>query len=157
MLLVLVLITAITLIVWGVSRFMAIKICPACVGVSGTWLILIFGVLIGALQIEAWQLIIAILMGGTVVGIAFQGEKSIKWASENPMWWKLVIVLPGFLAVYGAIQYMSWMTFIFAVAILGLVMYAFFVRKHGRGAARDIDRGDSVTVKNLEKKLDKCC
>lgn len=157
MLLALILIIIITLLAWAVSRFMAIKICPACVGVSGTWLLLTLGVLMGLLDPETWRLIIAILMGGSVVGIAFQGEKSIKWAAENPMWWKIIIVLPGFLAVYGAVKYMSWMTLVFAVAILGIVMYSFFVRKHDRDKTRGIHGGESATVHDLEKKLDKCC
>ena len=152
----LILITLITLIVWRISQVVGIKICPACVGVSSAWLILTAGVLTEMLSSNSWQMIIAILMGGSVVGIAFQGEKSIKWAEKNPMWWKLIVVLPGFLAVYGAIKYMSWGTLAGAIVVLGAVMYVFFVRK-GKVSPQQVHRNDDPSVKKLEKDLEKCC
>ena len=155
MLLAILLILLITLAVWGLSKAIAIKICPACVGVSGTWLLLMLGVLTGILDPNRWVGIIAILMGGSVAGIAFQGEKSIKWAQNNQVWWKLLVMLPGFLAVYGAVNYINWGTFAFAIVALGLVMYAFFLRK--KSEPHVPHPTDSSGVQKIEKGLEECC
>ena len=59
----------ITVIAWAFDKKLPIRICPVCAGVSLTWLWLLLGMGYGLLSIEKYQLITAILMGGSVVGI----------------------------------------------------------------------------------------
>lgn len=124
--------------------------------VSSTWLVLTLGILTQVLNPEPWKMIVAMLMGGSVVGIAYQGEKAIGWAAQNPMIWKLLVLIPGFLVAYGAVQYMNFWTLGGAVIVLGTVAYLFFVHKTRHGTPK-ISHGDSREIKEIEKGLEKCC
>ncbi len=133
-----------------------IKICPVCMAVSGTWLALTLGILVGVLNPEPWKMVVVMLMGGSVGGIAYQGEKVLKWAGQNPMLWKMFLLPPGFVAAYGAVQYMSFWTFGGALVVMVVVAYLFFMRKD-RPDPHKLDRGDSTRVQDIEKGLEKCC
>ncbi|MBI4135477.1 hypothetical protein HY477_01970 [Candidatus Uhrbacteria bacterium] len=133
------------------------KICPVCMAVSGTWLALTLGILVGVLNPEPWKLVIAMLAGGSVVGIAYQGEKAIKPAAQNPMLWKMLVLPPGFLAAYGAVQWMSFWTLGGAVIVLVATAYLFFIRRGLRGAAHGLHSGDASNVEKIEKGLERCC
>ena len=125
--------------------------------VSGIWLLLMLGILMDLLNPESWKLVIAILMGGSVVGIAYQGEKVIKWAAQKPMLWKMLVLPPGFLAVYGAVQYMSFWTFGGAVIVLAATAYLFFIRRGVSGTPHTAHLNDASNVQKIEKGLEQCC
>lgn len=73
-----------TVIVWGFNKKLPVKICPICAGVSLTWLWMLLGMGYGLLPIEKYQLVTAILMGGSVVGITDKlGEKYKIFKSEK--------------------------------------------------------------------------
>ena len=57
---------------------MNIRICRLCVGISSLWLILSAGVALDYLSVRTFLIPITLLMGGTVVGIAYQGY-SLRW------------------------------------------------------------------------------
>lgn len=71
-------ILSLTSIVWVLNKILLIKICPICAGVSLTWLWMLLGMGYGLLSIEKYQLITAILMGGSVVGITNKIEEKYK-------------------------------------------------------------------------------
>ena len=54
------------------------KICPVCAGVLLTWLWMLLGMGYGFLSVEKYQIITAILMGGSVVGITNKLEEKYK-------------------------------------------------------------------------------
>ncbi len=57
-------------------KYLNLKICPLCVGVSLTWLWMLIGIWFGILSVEKYQLITAVLMGGSIIGIVNKlGEK----------------------------------------------------------------------------------
>ncbi len=97
---------------WLIRRFLSfgegsafggkVNICPICAGVAGTWLWMFAGILTDQLPIASYQLPIAILMGGSVVGIAYQIEKKLP-AERSPFLWKLIFIPAGFFAVYSAL------------------------------------------------------
>jgi hypothetical protein len=64
--------------VWLINKKLPIKICPICAGVSLTWLWMLLGMGYGMLSIEKYQLVTAILMGGSVVGITNKLEEKYK-------------------------------------------------------------------------------
>ena len=67
-----------TSVIWVLNKILPIKICPICAGVSMTWLWMLLGMGYGLLSIEKYQLITAILMGGSVVGITNKLEEKYK-------------------------------------------------------------------------------
>lgn len=67
-----------TSIVWVSNKILPLKICPICAGVSLTWLWMLFGMSYGFLSVEKYQIVTAILMGGSVVGITNKLEEKYK-------------------------------------------------------------------------------
>lgn len=151
------LIMVITGLVWALNKLLPFKLCPVCAGVSGTWTILTVAMLSGILFPTSYSLPTAILMGGTVVGIAYQGEKSLTWVRRYPVAWKLAVMVVGFPLVYGAVQYMSWITFGIELVALTGVMYLFFIRRGISGTVHPAHPGEAQDVKKIEKGLEQCC
>lgn len=139
-------ILTITGFVWLFGRFLSFKICPICAGVSGTWLWM-FGARFLGYEIDV--IFLAMLMGGSVVGIAYQIEKRLS-ANHSPLLWKTLFISGGFIAVYGIIT--SWWTIsIPAVLVLIIMALAFTGRPHSAVTKND------KAVEELEKKMKNCC
>jgi len=69
-----ILITIVSILFFSLSAFttrkyLGLKICPICAGVSLTWLWMFLGMWYGLISIEKYQLITAVLMGGSIIGI----------------------------------------------------------------------------------------
>lgn len=145
----------ITLAVKLINKALPFKVCPICAGVSLTWFLIIVGTLTGQLTTNNYQLITAILMGGTVVGIAYQGEKRFKWAEENIFRFKVPVVVIGFALVYLALENLSWSSVGIEAALLLILFYFFFIsgNKNNNGPAKEV----SPKVKELEEKMKNCC
>ena len=71
----LVLVAGITLGVKAANKFLPFSVCAICAGVSGAWVLLSFAILTDLAQAAVYLSVITLLMGGTVVGIAYQAEK----------------------------------------------------------------------------------
>ncbi len=127
-----------------------IKICPVCVIVSLTWLLISAGIVTGLLEADSWKLVIAITMGGTVAGIAFQAEKKFGW--YNPMA-KLAIIIIGSILAYFAINNISLWVLISEAAVILILGYLFFISRVSDG----IKTVDSKKLKELEEKMKDCC
>lgn len=147
----------ITGLVWSINKLLPFKLCPVCAGVSGTWTIMMALMLGDILPTTSYMLPTAILMGGTVVGIAYQAEKSLQWVKRYPIAWKLAINIIGFPLVYGAVQYMSWATFGVELVVLAGVMYVFFIRRGPSAEPHVPHSGDASNVEKIEKGLEQCC
>lgn len=146
-------ILGITLFVWFINKTLPLKVCPICAGVSLTWLWIVTGITIGRLEADTWQLIAAVLMGGTVAGIAYQGEKRYPQLAKNIFYSKVPIILAGFLFVWWAINSIGWLSLGVELLILAAVMYAYFISP----AIRLKRETDPAKVAELEKKLEECC
>lgn len=151
------LIVVITGLVWALNKLLPFKLCPVCAGVSGTWIILTALMLGNVIPDSLFIIPVSILIGGTVVGIAYQGEKSLLWVKHYPVAWKLAVMVVGFSLVYGAVQYMSWTTFGIELVALAGVVYLFFIRRGVSGAIHTAHPGDAQDVKKIEKGLEQCC
>lgn len=133
---------------WRVGTLLNKKVCPICAGVSGTWLIMLFLRFFGAAADPA---ILGILMGGTVVGIAYQGEKRLA-KGRSSLLWKLLFVPFGFLFVFGVVEYDALSVFISAVTI-ALVAYIFFHIP----AKTPAQTAPQKAPGEIEEKLNNCC
>ena len=67
--------------------------------------------------------VVALLMGGSVVGIAYQLEKKIRFGKV--MAWKILVIMAGFSLAYNII-YFSWFYLISLSAIIALLFFIFF-------------------------------
>ncbi|MDO8676699.1 MAG: hypothetical protein Q7K16_03575 [Candidatus Azambacteria bacterium] len=153
-----ILILVISLAVWLLNRAtlfrlrsgQAFKICPVCAGISLTWLLISAGIVGGLLGADNWKIVIAIAMGGTVTGIAFQAEKKFEW--HNPMI-KLAIIIVGFVLAYFAINNISLWVLIFEAGIILSLCYLFFIFRVSSSA----NTVDPKKLKELEEKMKDCC
>lgn len=145
------LVLAITLIAAALNRSLPFKVCPICAGVSGGWLILTAGVVLAHWSGD-YKLPIAMLMGGTVVGIAFQGETKFDWAKKGFYIWKAPVIIFGMPAAYWLFVNMSLVTLVFEFLVLSALIYFFFIRSPRSGGHADNHR-----VIELEKKMKNCC
>ncbi len=82
---------------WVARRALKAPICPICFGVGGTWLWMIVGRSMGY-AVDATML--AMLLGGSVVGIAYLVEKRLP-SGRSPLLWKMLFIPAGFAAAYG--------------------------------------------------------
>src|SRR3989338_4298277 len=137
-------ILAITGFVWLLNRMIPYKVCALCAGVAGTWLLMLGARFLGYSVDPA---ILAMLLGASVVGIAYTVEKKLP-RDRSPLLWKTIFIPAGFIAVYGIIQ-AQWFLFLGMLASLLAFSYAFL------RAPKQKETGK--TVEDLEEKMKQCC
>lgn len=133
---------------WRLGTLLNRKVCPICVGVSGTWLIMLFLRFFGT-AID--PVILGILMGGSVVGIAYQGEKRLA-KGRSQLLWKLLFIPLGFLFMFGVIEYSAANVLVSALALV-FVVYI-FLRVPTKTPAQTVPQKDAEVI---EEKLNNCC
>jgi len=130
---------------WAAGRILRLPLCPICSGVAGTWLWMLvareFGIAVDASMLS-------ILLGGSVVGVAYQLEKRLAGA-RSPLLWKTLFIPAGFAAAYGLVV-AHWALLAGALVVLVLLM-AYFLWPHGSA------KPSSSTVQDLESKMKNCC
>lgn len=130
---------------WAARKLLRIQVCPICVGVASTWLWMLIARSYGH-AVDATML--SMLMGGSVVGVAYLLEKRLP-QGRSPSLWKTLFIPLGFVAAYGLAESL-WI--LFAVTALVLVLLAvFFLVQPGATEAQ------SETVEELKKKMQQCC
>lgn len=133
-----------------VKRATLSSVCPICLGVSLTWISLTALMLLGYISND-YFLTIAILMGGTAVGIVYQGEKKLQaMKSFVP---KLLVLIAGFFLAYLFLINISWLTLAMAILILIPIGYLFFLRPPQVIVKND----DLEAIRALEDKMEDCC
>lgn len=129
---------------WRVGTLMNRTICPVCVGVCGTWILLL---ILRGFGVGIDSIIIGTLMGGSVVGIAYKCEKRLA-TGRSRIFWKLLFIPFGFLAVIGVIE----QNIVGAgVGIAVLLFVSHFFLNVPKGASRQHTSGA------IEEKLKNCC
>lgn len=145
-----ILIIGFTLLTFFFNKITHWKICVVCAGVSLTWLTLTALILKGLVPSSLFLIPVAILMGGTVVGIVFQGEKRFEWA-RNLFYWKAPVTVIGFIITYLLLINMSWTGLVFELILLGFLTYFLFLQPN----AGKSPQGENVS--ELEERLKDCC
>ncbi|OGG71248.1 hypothetical protein A3F27_00075 [Candidatus Kaiserbacteria bacterium RIFCSPHIGHO2_12_FULL_53_13] len=131
---------------WLASRILPFKVCPICAGVFLTWTGLVAAHLLGY-QINL--VVPALLMGGSVVGIAYQLEKKFRGSAGTLLLWKTFFIPAGFAAAYSLLAQL-WTALILTTFFLFLITLL-FLSSGGRPGARE------ETVGNIEKNMEDCC
>ena len=98
-----------TLIAWAFRQMIGIKICPFCAGVAGTWLWMLGAHYLGY---SVDLTILAMLMGGSVVGVSYALEKY----GEHSFLARTIFIVAGFEAVYSLIN-AEWIWFSVSILI----------------------------------------
>ncbi len=132
---------------YGAKRLFALPLCPICVGVFLTWLWML-GLSFAGYDINL--IIPAILMGGSVVGIANEIGKRIRQTSDLVAF-KMLFIPAGFVVVYGIVERV-WIeaAVASAVAILIIVTY---VRK--KVVSPPLEKEAHIVA--IEKDMKNCC
>lgn len=136
---------AIAGLAWVARGRLSFPVCPICVGVGGTWLWMASARHFG-LAIDASML--AVLVGGSVVGIAYQLERRLP-EGRSPLAWKALFMPAGFVAAYG-LAAAHWILFTAGAIGLALVALVFL-----RGPRAPESR--SAAVEKLEEQMKRCC
>ena len=120
------------------------KMCPICVLVSGTWIVLL------ALRFADYDIsesFTALLMGGSVVGFSYTLAKRAQ--TGQVMFWKLLAIPIGFAAAW-ALLHFAWV--FFALAALAYVLLWVIMRK--RNDPKIVAEKSPV---DITKELEDCC
>lgn len=127
------------------NKFLPFKICPVCAGVAAVWLAILALINLGWLSPDPWLAIATLAMGGSAVGIAYQGPKD-----KNT---KLPVIVAGFIADYIVLRHLNWLTWFAAAGALGIIGYFYFAKPWSKPLAA----GDIKKIKQLEEKMKECC
>ena len=132
-----------------------IKVCWICVVISTFWLAASVGIAFGWLTADRWLLPVAVAMGGSVVGIAYQGERRISWARRRPFVWKLMVTVVGLPLAYYLASQLSKTTVLIEFAIMFLLAYFLFYQ--APAAAGDGNTGQENRVEQIKEQMKSCC
>ena len=129
----------------GARWLLRVPVCPICAGVAGTWLWMIVGRSLGY-AIDPGML--AILLGASVAGVAYQVEKRLP-PGRSPILWKMLFIPIGLIAAY-ALAASLW-ALLAPVAIALALLTAFFLIPGGTAHA------ESEAVGALKERMRQCC
>ncbi len=140
-----------TSVAWFANKIFPIRICPVCAGVALTWIWMLTTFFLGY-GIDL--LILGMLMGGSVVGIAYQLERHFlvgRVLQNKLLLWKTVFIVSGFMAVYSLIN-VKWIAFLLATAIIAALSIFAITKRSGSEM-----RKQNKNVEQLEKDMEDCC
>ena len=138
-------IIAITALAWLATKVLPFPVCPICVGVAGTWIWMLAARFAG-LTFDTSML--AILLGASVFGIAYQLEKHLP-KGRSPLLWKTLFLPIGFAAAYG-LMIAHW-------SVLGISILALLLLTAGFFMPHRDTKNNSAAVEKLEREMKKCC
>jgi hypothetical protein len=137
-------IAGITCAVWLANNVLPFKVCPICAGVSGTWMSMLA---LSFLGYEIDLVIVAMLMGGSVVGIAYQLEKKLA-AGKSALAWKALFIPAGFVVAYSLVL-AQWAMLAVSFVLAGAITWAFLKKAESPEQGR--------RVEELKQKMENCC
>lgn len=128
-------------------RLFRSTLCPICVGVSVTWAILLaYSFMYPGVDLR----VVAILMGGSIVGIAYKSEEFLP-NHRSPMFWKALVIPCGFVLVFSVIDRAWWMTMTSGAGLTIIALWFFMPWLTTRTQTH------TEKIKSLEEKMKKCC
>ena len=138
-------ILAIAAMAWAAKRMLGVAVCPICLGVGGTWLWMLvtrqFGMVIDTAML-------AVLLGGSAVGVTYQLEKRLP-EGRSALLWKSLFIPFGLAVAYG-LALPNWTVFA-AASVASLIVTGIFL------VPVQVEPTDSAAVKKLQEQMKKCC
>lgn len=117
-----------------------LKVCWFCVTISGLWFILSILVVWNILQFEVLELPIALLMGSSVAGVAYQ-RSNLKW--------KIRTMILGLPVTYLLLVNLNKIIIFIELILLLIVAYTLFVKK---GVVNNTNQ-----TNKLKEQMEQCC
>lgn len=143
----------ISIVIHFLNKISPFRVCPVCAGVSMTWFLISFLVWLNWLNFLEYQLVIAILMGGTAVGIGYQAEKKFPQFANNIFFFKVPIIFGGFLLAYWGTSHITISLLLIEAIVLITVAYILFINKNKINNFR----ANKKIVEKLKEEMEKCC
>lgn len=112
-----------------------------CITVSGIWMIVSAGVAWGFLAPSGWLIPIALLMGGSVVGISSQ---------FTTIRWKAAIITIGMPTAYLAVTHLTQATVVIEIIVMITIAFLLFGKRSG-------GPHDPESVRKIEEQMKQCC
>jgi len=143
-----------------IEKKLKIKICAVCTAVSLTWMTLL---ILKFANIIIDNLLMGILMGGSVVGIIYTFEKKIKEArKEKLLWLKIIIMILGTSFVYLLLSeiytLVFWMILMISIFLLIYILASLNEKNNGSEKyGKENYSKYSEEIKKIEEKLEHCC
>ena len=134
-----------TALAWAARKLTASPVCPICAGVAGTWLWMLAARELG---VAVDTSLLALLLGATVAGAAYQLERRLP-AERSALAWKTLFVAAGLAAAYGLVV-ASWV--VAGVGLAVLFTLTKLMLASPRAAARD-----EAAIGELEEQMKRCC
>lgn len=131
----------ITVLMYVLYQKNIVRVCPVCAGIASSWLLLV------ALRLAGWPVdsaVLALLLGGSVVGMSFFLEK------KHPMHpiVKASFIVVGLLVAHN-IVIENWLFALIDAAVLSALAY--FITNENRGTVNSRQKDELV------KKMEDCC
>jgi hypothetical protein len=152
----LILILIFTVATYLINKILPFKICPICAGVGLTWFLISVGLYTGFFWIGEWILLLAMGMGGAIIGISYQIEKKFGLTGRKGLIIKSLIILVGFYFVFLAINNLTLGVILTEAVLLAVLTYVLFIKKNKNNIIGN-NPGDQQKVNELEKQLENCC
>ena len=137
---------------------MKIKFCPICAIVSLLWLTLSAGVAWGFLMPDVFLIPVALLMGGTVVGITYLGEKRCLWAARYPQMWKILVTSIGMPLAYLMVTNLNKSIVLIEISLMLIIAYFFFIKQSSKkmiGGSKNLLPQENIS--KIEEQMEHCC
>jgi hypothetical protein len=142
-----------TAMAWGLRRFLFPRLCPLCAGVAGTWIAMLAAHWAG---MELDLRLPALLLGGSVVGLAGLGEVALAGRAPGAVLaWKTAFVATGFATAY-ALLLAAWLPAGLGGALLAALLglpWAVAARRSGAGPTA----GPTAGQRRVLSELRNCC
>lgn len=100
-------------------------------------------------------ILLAMLMGGSVVGVAYQLEKRLP-AGKSPLLWKALFIPVGFVVAYSLVV-SQWVMLAVSLGIAGVIAWAFIIGVPKQHASQKVEEHVLSEVEGLKKKMENCC
>ena len=117
-----------------------ISLCAMCVAISGIWLVLSAGVAWSFISREIYLMPIALLMGGTVVGIAYRSGS------------KKTIVFLGMPIAYFLVSNLNKSLVVIELILMVIISYLSFIKFRNDKIA-----DEPKSVHEIEEQMKNCC
>jgi len=139
-----------------------LKICAICASVALTWITML---ILKFAEVVTDDLLIGILMGGSVVGIMYAFEQKIKKVGKEKLsWLKILIIIFSVSFVYLLLsETYNWIFWLILLSGIGLFIYIIASvdnlpgKKNERWVVETKHGKFSEEIKNLEEKFEHCC
>ena len=138
-------ILCLTALGWLARKATSSRICPICAGVAGTWLWLLVAREFG---VDVDASVLALLLGATVAGAAYQLEKRLP-EGRSSLAWKTLFVPAGLAAAHGLVA-PNWI--VAGAGLVALFVLTTLFLASSRASARD-----EAAIERLENQMKRCC